>query len=130
MLVELVDAGLGREVDFHCVDIHTIDPQLVRHRGDGRILRGNDQVEAVLRELSCQLESDATRGPGFEGEGMVGILVMGHLSVSGLGSASADGVKRRTWSPTRWLRGHGHLRTKTLQPTSSQLRTPAIKGRI
>lgn len=69
--VELIDA-LGRgEVHLHRLDART-PVDLPGGGRDGLVLGGEDQVEAVGGELLGELEADAARGPGDDGEGAGG----------------------------------------------------------
>src|SRR4051812_190168 len=66
--VELIDAAVAREVDLDGLHGGAEPLELGRGGTDVVVLRGDDEVEAVLGELLGELPADPAGGPGDKGE--------------------------------------------------------------
>ena len=71
LAVQLVDAGLGGEVDLDCLDAGPGGLSSLFGGLQAIVLGGDDQVKAVVGELLGELEPDAAGGAGDKCEWMV-----------------------------------------------------------
>jgi hypothetical protein len=67
-VIQRVDASIGGQVDLEMLDTCVSRPQLGSGCRDRVVLGGDQQIEAVGRELACQLAADAARGTGHDCE--------------------------------------------------------------
>ena len=66
--VKRVDAIDGREIGLNRLHLGLADAKLVRGLFDLRFVGRDDQIEAMLGALPCELKADAGRGTGHDGE--------------------------------------------------------------